>query len=119
MPPKRKTQKQKVCTPKKDYSRNLSVRMTEEQYQRLRQYMKLARLNSTAYFCRLIQENNFKGRSPKLNRAMHTSVNKIYSNVLQISRHQRAKEMDAEAVAKMVFLMDKLCEETYLLTSQK
>jgi len=51
--------------------------MTEEQYQRLRQYMKLARLNSAAYFCRLIQKNNFKGCSPKLNNAMHTSVNQI------------------------------------------
>jgi len=27
--------------------------------------------------------------------------------------------MDAESVAKMVFLMDKLCEETYLLANQK
>lgn len=93
--------------------------MTEEQYQRLQQYMKLAGLTSTAYLCRLLQENDFKGHSPKLNHALHASVNMIYSNVRQISRHQRAKEMDAEAVAKMVFLMDKLCEEIYLLTNQK
>lgn len=103
----------------RDYSRNLSVRMTEEQYQRLQRYMGMTRLNSTAYFCRLIQENNFKGHSPKLNRAMHAGVNKIYSNVLQISRHQRVREIDAEAEAKMVFLMDKLCEEIYLLANQK
>jgi len=117
--PKRKIQKQKARTPKKDYSKNLSVRMTEEQYQRLQQYMKLTRLKSTAYFCRLIRGNNFKGRSPELNRAMHTSVNKIYSNMRQISRHQRAKEMDAEAVGNLAFLMDKLCEEIYLLAGQK
>lgn len=113
----RKTQK--ACSPMRDYSRNLSVRMTEEQYRQLQRYMGLTRLKSTAYFCRLIQENEFKGRSPGLNRAMHTSVNMIYSNVRQISRHQRAKEMDAEAVEKLTFLMDKLCEEIYLFASQK
>lgn len=117
MPPKRKSQK--ASSPKKDYSRNLSVRMTEEQYQCLRQYMKLTRLNSTAYFCRLIQGNEFKGRFPKLNHAMHASINMIYSNVRQISRHQRAKEMDSEFVGKLTFLMDKLCEEIYLLSNQK
>ena len=63
--------------------------------------------------------NEYKGHSPKLNRALHTSVNMIYSNVNQISRHQRAKNMDAEAVGKLTFLMDKLCEEIYLLSSQK
>lgn len=110
---------QKACSPMRDYSRNLSVRMTEEQYRRLQQYMKLTRLKSTAYFCRLIRGDDFKGRSPGLNHAMHTSVNMIYSNVRQISRHQRAKEMDAEAVEKLTFLMDKLCEEIYLLAGQK
>ena len=103
----------------RDYSRNLSVRMTEEQYRRLQQYMELTRLKSTSYFCRLIRGDNFKGCSPKLNRAMHASVNMIYSNVQQISRHRKAKEMDAEAVEKLIFLMDKLCEEIYLLAGQK
>ena len=56
----RKTQK--VRGPIRDNSRNLSVRMTEEQYRRLQQYMELTRLKSTAYFCRLIQEDDFKGR---------------------------------------------------------
>lgn len=103
----------------RDYSRNLSVRMTEEQYQRLQRYMEMARLGSTAYFRRLIQENEFRGRSPKLNHALHASVNMIYSNVKQISRCQRAKDMNAEAIGKLAFLMDKLCEEVYLLSSQK
>ena len=109
----------KVRSSTRDYSRNLSVRMTEEQYQRLQQYMKLTRMNSTAYFCRLIQGDDFRGRSPKLNHALHASVNRIYSNVKQITRHQRARGMDAEAVSKLLFLTDKLCEEVYLLSSQK
>lgn len=50
---------------------------------------------------------------------MHAGVNMIYSNVLQISRHQRARVMDTEAVEKLVFLADKLCEEIYLLAGQK
>ncbi len=117
MPHNRKIRK--VRRPTRDYSKNLSVRMTEEQYQQLQRYMKLTRLTSTTYFRHLINGNTIRGHSPKLNRAMHTGVNKIYSNVLQISRHQRAREMDAEAVAKMVYLMDKLCEEIYLLANQK
>ena len=113
----RKTRKVRVST--RDYSRNLSVRMTEEQYQRLQQYMGMTRLHSTAYFCRLIQGGEFKGRSPKLNHALHASVNMIYSNVKQISRHQRARDMDAEAASKLLFLTDKLCEEVYRLAAQK
>ena len=54
-----------------------------------------------------------------MNHAMHASVNMIYSNVMQISRHQRAWNMDTEAVGKSAFLMDKLCEEIYLLANQK
>ena len=109
----------KVRGPTRDYSRNLSVRMAEEQYQRLQRYMGMTRLGSTAYFCRLIRGDDFRGRSPKLNHALHASVNMIYSNANQISRHQRAKNMDAEAVGKLTFLMDKLCEEIYLLSSQE
>lgn len=117
MPHNRKSRK--VRGPMRDNSRNLSVRMTEEQYQRLRRYMELTRLHSTAYFCRLIRETKFNGFSRELNHAMHASVNMLYSNVMQISRHQRAKNMDTEAVDKLTFLMDKLCEEAYLLSSQK
>ena len=93
--------------------------MTEEQYQRLQQYMKLTRMNSTAYFCRLIQGDDFRGRSPKLNHALHASVNMIYSNVRQITRHRYAKDLAAETVAKLDFLIDKICEEIYLLATQK
>ena len=113
----RKTRK--VRRPTRDNSKNLSVRMTEEQYQRLQWYMGLTRLNSTAYFRRLIHQMKFNGPSRELNHAMHTGVNMIYSNVKQISRHQRARDMDADAVAKLLFLTDKLCEEVCLLSNQK
>ena len=113
----RKTRK--VRGPTRDNSKNLSVRMTGEQYQRLQRYMGLTRLNSTAYFCRLINKTKFNGYSRELNHAMHTGVNMIYSNVKQITRHQRVGDMDADAAAKLLCLTDKLCEEVYLLSSQK
>ena len=102
-----------------DNSRNLSVRMTEEQYQSLRRYMNLTKLGSTNYFRKLIYGDAFKGHSKDLNHALHASVNMIYSNVRQMTRHQCAKDMDAEAVAKLDFLIDKICEEIYLLATQK
>ena len=113
----RKTRK--VRRPTRDNSKDLSVRMTEEQYQRLQRYMGLTRLNSTAYFRRLINQMRFNGSSRELNRAMHAGVNMIYSNVKQITRHRRAGDMGADAVAKLLFLTDKLCEEIYLLAGQK
>lgn len=103
----------------RDNGRNISIRMTEEQYQRLRLYMKLTRLTSTAYFCRLIHGDTLKGHSPELNRAMHASVNMMYSNVRQITRHQRAKDLDSDTAERLLFLADRLCEEIYLLSSQK
>ena len=99
----------------RDNSRNISIRMTEEQYQRLQRYMELTRLTSTTYFRRLIHGNTPKGYSQKLN----ASVNMIYSNVRQIGRHRRAKDLDAETTKKVFFLADRLCEEIYLLSSQK
>lgn len=85
----------------RDNSRNISIRMTEDQYQRLQRYTELTRLTSTTYFRRLIHGDTLKGYSPKLNRAMHASVNMIYSNVRQISRHQRAKKIDAETTERI------------------
>ena len=42
-----------------DNSRNLSVRMTEEQHQNLRRYMNLTKLGSTNYFRKLIYGDAF------------------------------------------------------------
>lgn len=108
-----------VRSPMRDNSRNISVRMTEDQYQRLRRYMGLTHLTSTAYLCRLIRGDTFKSCPPKLRRAMHASVNRIYSNVRQIARHQRARTMDEEAVSRRFFLADKLCGEIFLLSNLK
>ena len=105
--------------PMLDNSRNISVRMTEEQYQRLERYRKLTRLTRTNYFRKLIEGRDFKGRVPELYHAIHTSVNMICSNVRQITRCQRSIQLDADTVEKIEFLMDKVCEEAYLLANQR
>ncbi len=103
----------------RDNSRNIAVHMTEGQHQQLRKYMALTRLNSTTYFRHLIHGNTIKANSRELKRALHASLNKIHSNIRQIARHRRTRELDVEAAAQMVFLADKLCEEVYLLAAQK
>lgn len=114
-----KKRKVKPRGPMRDNSGNISVRMTEEQYQRLQKYLGLTHMRSTVYFRHLIHEDDLKSRSNELNHAMHASLNKVYSNVRQTVRHQRTGELDADAVTKIRFLADKLCEEIYLLTNQK
>lgn len=105
--------------PMRDNSKNISVRMTEEQYQRLRRYMALTRLPITTYFRKLIRGDGLRERAFQLQRPLHAGVNMIHSNVMQIARCPCVKELDAEAVAKLRFLEDKLCEEIYLLTAQE
>ncbi|MBQ9346092.1 MAG: hypothetical protein IJT94_01965 [Oscillibacter sp.] len=105
--------------PVRDNSRNIAVHMTEDQYQRLRRYMELTRLGITVYFRKLIQGERLLGHDPELSRSMYSGVNRIYSNVQQIARNERARAMDDEAVRQLVFLTDRLCEEVYLLSCQE
>lgn len=105
--------------PMRDNSRNLSVRMTEMEYQQLQRYLKLTRLSSTTYFRHLIHGDGVKARSGELDHALHASLSKIYSNVHQIIRRRRAGELDGVSTAKARYLLDKLCEEIYLLAGQK
>lgn len=103
--------------PMRDNSRNLSVRMTEMEYQQLQRYLNLTRLSSTTYLRHLIHGDGVKARSRELNHALHASLGKIHSNVHQIIRYQGAEELEAAARAR--YLMDRLCEEVYLLAGQK
>jgi hypothetical protein len=103
--------------PMRDNSRNLSVRMTAMEYQQLQRYLKLTRLSSTTYLRHLIHGNGVKARSGELNHALHASLGKIHSNMHQIIRCRRTRELEATARAR--YLMDRLCEEVHLLTGQK
>ena len=94
----------------RDNSCSLSVRMTEEQYQRLCRYLAITRLPVTTYFRKLIKETTIHARMPRQN---------IYSNIRQIARCPRARELAPEQIAQLEFLADKLCEECFLLSTQQ
>ena len=49
----------------------------------------------------------------------HPAVNHIYSNIRQIARCPRARELAPEQIAQLEFLADKLCEEYFLLSTQQ
>ena len=73
----------------RDNSCSLSVRMTEEQYQRLCRYLAITRLPVTTYFRKLIKETTIHARMPRQKIDPHPAVNHIYSNIRQIARCPR------------------------------
>ena len=72
----------------RDNSCSLSVRMTEEQYQRLCRYLAITRLPVTTYFRKLIKETTIHARMPRQKIDPHPAVNHIYSNIRQIAAAQ-------------------------------
>lgn len=111
--------KVRPCGPMRDNSRNLSVRMTEEQYQQLCRYLALTGLPVTTYFRKLILGERIRVRLSRFGLNPHPGVNHIYSNVRQIARNPRARESDPEAVRQLEFLAGLLCEESGRLTRQE
>ena len=109
----------KPRSPMRDNSKSISVRMTEEQYQRLLQYLPLTRLHSTTYFRKLIAEVRLVCRPPKGDINPRPASNKIYSNILQITRNPRARAMDEVCVEKLKYLEECCLEQMYLLTHMK
>ena len=112
-----KTPAQRAST--RDYSRNIAVHMTEEQYQRLERYRKMTRHGVTTYFRKLIDGDRMLAHSTELSHSMHRGVNMIHSNVRQIARCRRANELAPESVRTLVYLSEKLCEEVFLLSCQE
>ena len=105
--------------PMRDNSRNLSVRMTEEQYRQLCRYLALTGLPVTTYFRKLIRGEHVRARLSRFGLNPHPGVNHICSNVRQISRNPRARALEPEAVRQLEFLADLLCRESDRLTRQK
>ena len=91
----------------------LSVRMTEEQFQRLERYRELTRLPVTTYFRKLIAESEIVERPSRIRFRLHEEVNKIDSNIRQILRNPRAKELDREATDGIRFLLEHILEQAY------
>lgn len=111
--------KRKTRTPLRDNSRNIAVHMTDEQYERLHAYLNATHLPVSTYFRKLIAGERLRENAFDLTHNLHAGVNKIYSNVRQITRNPHAAELDAGAVRRLNYLADKLCEQVYLLSSQK
>ena len=98
---------------------SLSVRMTEEQYQRLCRYLTVTGLPVTTYFRKLIQGGRIRTRMPRQKLNPHPAVNHIYSNIRQITRCAGARALAPEQITHLKFLADKLCEECFLLSTQQ
>lgn len=114
MPRNGKTSAKRV--PVRDNSRNIAVHMTEEQYQRLRQYMTLTHHGVTLYFRKLIDGDRIQGNRIGQHGDMYKGVNMIGSNVRQIARNPYARELDSEAVSRMEYHYKKLSDEVYYLS---
>ena len=99
--------------PMRDNSRNLSVRMTEEQYRQLCRYLALTGLPVTTYFRKLIAESEIVERPSRIRFRLYEEVNKIDSNIRQILRNPRAKELDREATDRIRLLLEHILEQAY------
>ncbi|OKZ54631.1 MAG: hypothetical protein BHV94_03470 [Clostridiales bacterium 59_14] len=75
----------------RDNSKSISVRMTEEQFLRLERYRELTRLPVTTYFRKLIAESEIMERPSRVRFRLYEEVNKIDSNIRQISAESPRK----------------------------
>ena len=105
--------------PMVDNSRNLAVRMNDEQYELLKRYMELTNLRITVYFHHLITGYQITARSLDVARPIFYEDNKIYQNLMQLSRNPRANQIGASQLQVALFLWKKISHETYLLTSME
>ena len=101
----------------RDNSKSISVRMTEEQFQRLERYRELTRLPVTTYFRKLIAESEIVERPSRIRFRLHEEVNKIDSNIRQILRNPRAKELDREATDRIRLMLEHILEQAYHITA--
>ena len=90
----------------RDNSKSISVL-------RLERYRELTRLPVTTYFRKLIAESEIVERPSRIRFRLHEEVNKIDSNIRQILRNPRAKELDREAADRIRFLLEHILEQAY------
>ena len=110
---RRKQQKIRPRGKMRDNSKSISVRMTEEQFQRLTRYLELTRLPVTTYFRKLIAENRSREKPNPVNRRLYAEVNMICSNLQQILRNPAAVELDRDAVRQIRFLRERMLDQVF------
>ena len=97
----------------RDNSKSISVRMTEEQFQRLTRYLELTRLPVTTYFRKLIAENSSREKPNPANRRLYAEINMICSNLQQILRNPDAVKLDRDAVKQIQFLRERMLDQIF------
>ena len=110
---RRKQQKIRPRGKMRDNSKSISVRMTEEQFQRLTRYLELTRLPVTTYFRKLITKNSIREKSNPLNRRLYAETNMICSNLQQILRNPDAVKLDRDAVRQIRFLQERMLDQVF------
>ena len=110
---RRKQQKIRPRGKMRDNSKSISVRMTEEQFQRLTRYLELTRLPVTTYFRKLIAKNRSREKPNPVNRRLYAEVNMICSNLQQILRNPAAVELDRDAVRQIRFLRERMLDQIF------
>ena len=110
---RRKQQKIRPRGKMRDNSKSISVRMTEEQFQRLTRYLELTRLPVTTYFRKLIAKNRSREKPNPVNRRLYAEVNIICSNLQQILRNPAAVELDRDAVRQIRFLRERMLDQIF------
>ena len=110
---RRKQQKIRPRGKMRDNSKSISVRMTEEQFQRLTRYLELTRLPVTTYFRKLIAENSSREKPNPVNRRLYAEVNMICSNLQQILRNPDAVKLDRDAVRQIRFLQERMLDQVF------
>ena len=110
---RRKQQKIRPRGKMRDNSKSISVRMTEEQFQRLTRYLELTRLPVTTYFRKLIAKNRSREKPNPVNRKLYAENNMICSNLQQILRNPAAVELDRDAVRQIRFLRERMLDQVF------
>lgn len=110
---RRKQQKIRPRGKMRDNSKSISVRMTEEQFQRLTRYLELTRLPVTTYFRKLIAENSSREKPNPANRRLYAETSMICSNLQQILRNPDAVKLDRDAVRQIRFLRERMLDQVF------
>ena len=98
--------------PFRDNSRNLAVRMKEDDFQRFQRYVEATALHPTTYFRKLIAGEQITVRPDENIRGLHAANGMIHSNVEQIIRAGKRTGMKSEVLDELGLLLKMLSEET-------
>lgn len=92
----------------KEATRELCLRLTASEAQKLHADAKRCGLSRSAYLRRLIKKTPIKVRPTEAIRDLYTEINRIGNNINQIARSVNAGIASPETAAQAVFLMRKV-----------